>query len=353
MKSKLLLAHRVARMMHHQLARLARLDHFHARDLAASRSFVNLRRLMRSHHGYLATVPFDLYDLTLFDLVASTGGFTSAATIAGLTQSAMTRRIAQMETQLGVRLFERTTRKVHLTEAGRDLQARIAPLLSQTREIVRSFAVQQGLSRTELHVGISRSIGLSYLPGFFHAYAKKHPDVLLTIGQENSGTIIQKLCSGDLDAGIVHPPRALPRDLEITRSFWDDFVVIVPRDFAIPERKTPLSVSAAKALLAEARWLTISLDGNTGRGLRQWLSKHEWKIKPALELDSFDLIVNLVALGTGVAFVPHRVLPIYQNRRVVKRLVLRDKFRRQLSVVVRKTRKRQSHISSFVDDILF
>ncbi len=72
-----------------------------------------------------------------------------------------------------------------------------------------------------------------------------------------------------------------------------------------------------------------------------------------MELDSFDVIVNLVSLGMGVSLVPHRVLPIYEQRRVVKRIPARDRFARELVVVVRKNRQQPEHLAGFVENVLF
>lgn len=77
---------------------------------------------------FLATVPFDLYELSLFHLVAEHGSFTKAGQKARLTQSAITRQIRGVEEQLGVALFERTTRHVRLTDAGKLLYAKSSPL---------------------------------------------------------------------------------------------------------------------------------------------------------------------------------------------------------------------------------
>lgn len=70
---------------------------------------------------YLATVPFDLYELHLLQLVARHGSFTRAAGQAGLTQSAITRQVQGVEARLGLPLFERTTRSVVVTDAGKFL----------------------------------------------------------------------------------------------------------------------------------------------------------------------------------------------------------------------------------------
>ena len=74
---------------------------------------------MHMRHEFLTTRPVDLYAMHLFELVASLGGFTRAAEAAGLSQSAVTRQIQNMEEKLGVPLLERTTRKVALTDAGK------------------------------------------------------------------------------------------------------------------------------------------------------------------------------------------------------------------------------------------
>jgi DNA-binding transcriptional LysR family regulator len=72
-----------------------------------------------------------------------------------------------------------------------------------------------------------------------------------------------------------------------------------------------------------------------------------------MELDSFDVIVNLVSLGLGVSVVPHRVLPVYENRRTVTRIPSHRKFVRELVLVVRKNRNPPEHLTGFVENILF
>lgn len=174
---------------------------------------------MQNEQQYLATLPFDLYDLILFQRVADQGSFTRAAHSIGLTQSAVTRRIAAMENKLGLKLLERTTRAVKLTSAGADLKERITSLIRQTAEVAQEFSQAQGLCRPRLRVGIANSVGLAYLPGFFHAFQRQHADVASTVSQGSSASIISELREGNLDIGIVHPGRSCPRELEIARRF--------------------------------------------------------------------------------------------------------------------------------------
>ena len=302
---------------------------------------------------FLATVPFDLYELNLFQLVAETRSFTKAGQRAGLTQSAITRQIHGMEDRLGVTLFERTTRQVCLTLAGRSLREKAGLILQATNEAIAQLQQQFQLAPQILRVGVARSIGVGHLPGFFFAYQKKFPKVQLQVLQQTSREILEAVENNDLDAGLLCPPPRLSRSLQITHRFRDEFIIIAPPQFKLPATKTRPRLAQIKKLLAAERWLLINRDSNTGIRLRQWLGEQNWPIEPAMELDSFDVIVNLVSLGLGVSIVPRRVLPIYENRRTVTRISITRHFTRELVVVVRKNRNPPEHLSGFVENILF
>ena len=128
---------------------------------------------MRFMNQFLATAPFDIYELTLFQLVAETGSFTRAAERASLTQSAITRQIRGMEDRLGVPLFERTTRHVSLTRAGRLMQGKSKTILDATNELLDEVQRTFGKAPPTLRIGVARSIGLAYLPGYFFAFQRK------------------------------------------------------------------------------------------------------------------------------------------------------------------------------------
>lgn len=308
---------------------------------------------MQSMNEYLATVPFDLYELNLFQLVAQQRSFTKAGAKVGLSQSAITRQIQGMEERLGVTLFERTTRHVNLTHAGQLLAEKATTILTSTNEALAELQDKFQLTPKKLRVGVARSIGLAYLPGYFFAFQRARPEVQLHVTQNTSAEILRALEARELEAGLLCPPTRLPRGLQITHRFTDEFVVIVPRQLSLPENIKAVTVPRLKALLKDQRWLFIDRAGNTGRLLQQWLAKNKWAVEPAMELDSFDTIVNLVSLGLGVSIVPHRVLPLYENTRTVRRIRLKPTFSRELAVVVRKNRELPEPLNAFVENVLF
>ncbi len=258
-----------------------------------------------------------------------------------------------MEDRLGVALFERTTRQVSPTLAGRLLHEKSGPILDATSEVLRHLQHEFHLVPRTLRVGVARSIGLACLPGFFFAFQRKFPDVQLQVVQQSSHEILDAVEAKDLDAGLLCPPPRLARGLQITHRFKDEFTLIVLPQFPLPANFTRASFKTLRKLLEGQRWLLIDRECNTGKQIRRWMNGLGWRIEPAMELDSFDVIVNLVSLGMGVSLVPHRVLPIYEQRRVVKRIPARDRFARELVVVVRKNRQQPEHLAGFVENVLF
>lgn len=302
---------------------------------------------------FLATGPFDLYELTLFQLVAETGSFTQAAERAGLTQSAITRQIRGVEDRLGVALFERTTRHVCLTRAGRLLLQKSKAILNATNDLLNEVQQTFGKAAPTLRIGVARSIGLAYLPGYFLGFQRKRPDVQLQVINQISRDILQSVDAGNLDAGLICPPPRLPRSLRVTHSFKDEFVAIAPTYLQLPAEVKAVTVNQLKKHLKGERWLLIEREGFTGRRLHSWLRTQGWVVEPAMELDSFDFIANLVSLGLGVSLVPHRVLALYGNRRAVQRIATRPRFSRDLAVVVRRNRVTPEPLRSFIENILF
>ena len=80
--------------------------------------------------------------------------------------------------------------------------------------------------------------------------------------------------------------------------------------------------SATKPIVASAVWLLIDEGSNTGLRLRSCMHREGWRIEPTMQLDNFDLIINLVSLGMGISFVPIRALALYNQRRKLVRVPL-------------------------------
>jgi DNA-binding transcriptional LysR family regulator len=304
-------------------------------------------------NDFLNTSPFDLYELSLFHLVVKHRSFTKAAQAAGLTQSAITRQIQGVEHSLGIDLLERTTRSVRLTKAGEFLFHESARLLGDVDQSLRRLKEDFTDARKVIRVGVSRSIGLAHLPGFFHANLRQFSNVGYHVSYQASAEILSSLEANDLDLGVLCPPPRLPRTLGITHRFADAFTLIAPTEYADHFAALQKSKPARNIWLQKQPWLLIDENTNTGNQLRKWMTRSGLKIEATMQLDSFDLIITLVSLGMGVSFVPMRALALYGRKKTLTRLPLPDRFERELVVVMRRHRKQPQHLVDFVKNILF
>ncbi len=303
---------------------------------------------------FLKTAPFELYELHLFRLVVEHRSFTKAAAVAGLTQSAITRQIQGMEHKLGVELLERTTRTVRPTAAGLFLNSEGNRLSGDVDRTLRALREEFAGAKKQIGVGVSRTIGLAYLPGFFHSSLKRLPAIACQVSHQSSHDILLALEANELDVGVLCPPKRLPPTLRVTHKFTDAFTLIAPageaEDFAVAAE---MNVAARKSWLAGQRWLSISSSSQTGQRLNSWQTKLGWRLESAMQLDNFDLIINLVALGMGASFVPIRALALYHQKHGLQRIALPERFVRDLVVVVRKNRQMPPHLQQFIEHILF
>lgn len=307
---------------------------------------------MQTQNEYLPTAPFGIMELHLLHLLAHHGSFTRVAAEVGLTQSAITRQLQGVEAKIGVQLFERTTRKVSITPAGQFIIEQTRHILGDIESTLRRLREDFVEAPKQIRLGVSRSISLAYLPGFVFANQRRQPEVNLLVSHEASARILRQLESDELDIGILCPPRRLPGNLAVTHRFRDAFTLIMPRT-GPPGTGEKSTQPALKKALASKTWLLINETSNTGSQLRKWMKQHRWLNRSSHEIDNFDLIINLVALGLGSSFVPQRSLALYSRRRQVLRVPLPERFSREIVVVVRKSRRGTPHITRFIENILF
>lgn len=199
---------------------------------------------------------------------------------------------------------------------------------------------------------VSQTISLAYLPGFFHANLRRLPQIGYRVTYQSSDQILTALEANEQDVGVLCPPARLPKTLRVTHRFADAFTLIASAEHSAELEK--LSKTKARiAWVKNQNWLLIDEHSNTGQQLRAWMKRQGWRVEPTMQLDNFDLIINLVTLGMGVSFVPIRALALYNQKQKLVRVPLPARFTRELVVVVRKHRKLPAHLNQFIANVLF
>ena len=158
--------------------------------------------------------------------------------------------------------------------------------------------------------------------------------------------------ANEQDVGVVCPPKRLPKTLRVTHQFKDEFTLIAPAAMA-GQAESLTKPKARIDWLMRQTWLLIEESSNTGQQLRAWARRQHWCIEPTMQLDNFDLIINLVSLGMGISLVPIRALALYNQRPRLIRIPVPTRFSRDLVVVTRKNRKLPVHIEQFIANVLF
>jgi DNA-binding transcriptional LysR family regulator len=224
-------------------------------------------------------------------------------------------------------------------------------LLGSVDNVLQRIQEEFAGAKKEIRVGVSLSVGLAYLPGFFHANMRQFPEIGYRVSYQPSAKIVSSLESNDIDLGVLCPPLRMPKTLRVTHRFTDAFTLIAPADIA----RSLDSESKRKRIewALSQNWLLLDEVGNTGRRLHTWMKTQGIAIEPGMKLDSFDFIINLVALGMGVSCVPIRALALYGRKQNIRRVEWPDRFERELVAVVRRNRDIPDHLERFIQNILF
>ena len=169
----------------------------------------------------------NLDQLRIFQAVAQTRSFTRAAGIVHLTQPGISKHIKQMEEYYGVPLFDRTGKKVSLTEPGEILYEATLEVMAMMEAAERRIDDLKGLHGGTLRLGSSFPVGVYLLPEVLAAFRKQYPAVEVKLDISLSESIEAKLLANELDLGLVshdaRDPRLLARDF-----MTDELIAIVP-----------------------------------------------------------------------------------------------------------------------------
>lgn len=295
--------------------------------------------------------PLDLRELHLVRLVASQGGMTSAAKLAGLSQSALTRQIQLIEARVGVRLFDRTTRSVVLTPAGALLLKETQAVPGILESAMRRLREEVLGATREIRVGFSRSVCLAHLPGLLHGHLRRHPEVRTTISHLPASTLVESISGGRLDVAVLSPPARLPDSIEVLHRIEDRLVIVAPVGLQVPDpRENP---KAWKTWAASQAWIVPPSGTRSRACIDNWWRAQAIDTRAAMELDSFDTALHLVAIGLGTACVPRRALSTFSRKSRLKRIQPPQPLTRELAVIVPKRESMPTHVREFVESILF
>ncbi len=245
----------------------------------------------------------DLANLNAFIAIAEAGSFSEAGERLHLTQPAVSKRIAGLEQQLNVRLFDRIGREVSLTEAGRALLPRAYQILNVLDDTRRALTNLNGEVSGRLTLATSHHIGLHRLPPLLRAFTRQHPQVALDIQFLDSEVAYEEILHGRAELAVI---TLAPETREPVHAVavWDD-----PLDFvAAPEH--PLARNGAVTLADVALHPAVFPGGNTfTHHIVQGLFQAQGLIPNiAMSTNYLETIKMMVSIGLAWSVLPRTML---------------------------------------------
>jgi DNA-binding transcriptional LysR family regulator len=245
----------------------------------------------------------DLANLNAFIAIAEMSSFSLAAERLHLTQPAVSKRLASLESQLNVRLFDRLGREIGLTEAGRALLPRAYQILNVLDDTRRALTNLEGDISGRLTLATSHHIGLHRLPPFLRSFTRAHPKVNLDIRFLDSEVAYDEVLHGRAELAVITlaPQTAMPiRAVKV----WDD-----PLDFVVaPEH--PLAQKLGITLADVASYPAVFPGGNTfTHHIAQRLFEHEG-LTPNITMSTnyMETIKMMVSIGIAWSVLPRTML---------------------------------------------
>jgi DNA-binding transcriptional LysR family regulator len=245
----------------------------------------------------------DLDSIKAFVAVAETGSFSVAATRLHLTQPAVSKRIALLESQLNVRLFDRIGRNISLTEAGRELGPRARHIMSQVDDTQRAIRNLSGTVSGRLSLATSHHIGLWRLPTVLKTFSERYPGVAQGRHFMDSEVAHEQIVQGNLELGIITmAPKAHER--LASRPIWtDDLVFVCAADHVLT---TYSQISLAQ--IAEFPAILPDMSTFTGRIIKGLFEEQGLTINLSMSTNYLETIKMLITIGLGWSVLPRSML---------------------------------------------
>ncbi len=233
-----------------------------------------------------------LQQLLYLRAVARYGSLTQAAEQLGLTQSALSHSLGQLERRLDVTLFDGAGRRRSLTQEGHEVLRFAERVLADAADLDERLRGGLSGARGRLAVGAVDAAALHVLPEAVRAYRRAHPGVELTLAVENSSALLRRLRSFELDLAFVIGP--------------------VEQELAPVEiRRDPLHVYAPPGPwqeLDEAEWILYPAGSRPRRIIDEGLARLGISPRVAIESNNPEVLRQLVSLGFGWSVLPSAVV---------------------------------------------
>lgn len=248
-------------------------------------------------------INFDLQQLQAFIAVAERGSFRAAAEQIHLSPPALSRRIEKLESIIGTRLFNRTTREVELTSIGRVFLERARAAIDDLESAILGISDIASTRSGRVTVACVPSAAIYFLPQVISTFSAKYPAIRIRVIDESMNQTLQSVLAGESDFGIGFMNTLMP-EIAFEGLHDDPFVVAMRRDHPLAKRG-----SVNWSQIESERLISVARSSGNRQLLDDVMSKMGLHPHFAFEVSHIGTLLGMVEAGLGIAAVPRTSLP--------------------------------------------
>jgi DNA-binding transcriptional LysR family regulator len=234
--------------------------------------------------------------LTTFLTVRKHRNFTRAAKELELSQPAVSRQIQQLERELGVPVFDRMGKALHVTDAGETLAKQAQKALLGLEGVVEAVRRHAWPGTGRLRIGAGTTPGLYLLPQVIGKFRTKHPHVSLSYVVERSGAIVEKVLRNEIDVGFIGSP-VDDRAVAVEPIAEDRIICLANRRHPAGSRRT-VDIGA----LVDETWIVRPPGSATRAMFDAWLAGTKCTLGDTIEIGCPEGVRALVKAGVGLSY---------------------------------------------------
>lgn len=273
-----------------------------------------------------------LRQLQVFVAASRARSFSEAADRLGISQPSLSGTISKIETQLGLRLFDRTTRSLILTADGRDLAAVADDLVRDFEAALSGISARAAGKRGRVSVAVLPSVAATVLPEALGAFAKEYPEIDISVHDVLQERAVAILRNRVVDFAVTTQAAAYP-ELHFEELAADPFYLVCKRNHPLARLKAVTWKDTV-----DYPFIALSATTSVRRFADTAMGQTELVIRPRYEVEQILSAVTLVSAGLGITALPSLTLAMFSHRALAMRPLVAPAIQRRLGVLTLKER---------------
>ena len=244
----------------------------------------------------------ELTQLRYFVAVAETVSFSEAAERLHVSQPALSYQIKHLETELGCRLFDRTSRRVALSLDGRVFLPLARAVLSKADEALRVMRERLGVATGEVTFGSISSVAAHFVPNILAGFSKNYPGIRVHLKEDVTVSLERGVLDGTVDFAIVSQP-SNPAVLEVTHLLDEELLLAVPERHRLSQR------SAVRLReLEKEEFITLGMNFSLAAQVAELCHHAGFEPQVAYQVGSLESMLSFTGNGLGICIIPRLAL---------------------------------------------